>query len=376
MTARPGIGVGVVGFGWMGEVHTRGYLRAPHHHDVPYRPVLVAVADPEPGRAAAGAERYGFARATEDWTDLVADPAVQAVSVTVPNFLHREVGVAVARAGKHLWIEKPVGLTAEDARAVAAAVAGSGVRCTVGFNYRHAPAVRVARGLVAAGELGTVTHVRIRLLADYAADPRGGLSWRFARARGGNGVLGDLGSHGVDLARYVVGELAEVVADTSVVIPRRPVPTRGGSHYSLVDGGELGDVENEDQLLCLLRFADGARGTLEASRVSVGDECAYGFEVHGTRGSLAWDFRRMGELVRDNRIVHMGPSDADYGAYQPGGGIAMGYDDLKVIEAAGFLRSMVDTGRQETASVEDAVRAAEALDAMVESVRTGGWVKL
>jgi predicted dehydrogenase len=373
------IGVGVVGFGWMGEVHTRGYLRAPHHHDLPHRPVLVAVADPAPGRAAAGAERYGFARATEDWTDVVNDPAVQAVSVTVPNFLHREVGVAVAKAGKHLWIEKPVGLTADDARAIAAAVADAGVRCTVGFNYRHAPAVRVAHNLIAAGELGTVTHVRFRMLADYAADPRGGLSWRFQRARGGNGVLGDLGSHAVDLARYLVGDLAEVVADTSTVIPRRPIPTGAGSHYSTVDGdAPLGDVENEDQLLCLLRFAGsagghGARGTLEASRVSVGEECAYGFEVHGTGGALAWDFRRMGELVRDNRTVHMGPSD---GSYQPGGGMPMGFDDLKVFEAAGFLRSIVDGSDQETATITDAVRAAEALDAMAESVRTGGWVKL
>jgi predicted dehydrogenase len=377
------VGVGVIGMGWMGQVHTRAHVRVPHHFPgLPVRPVLVAVADPEPGRAAAAAQQYGFARSTVDWQDVVDDPRVRAVSVTAPNYLHRQIGVAAAQAGKHVWIEKPVGVVAADARAVAAAVAAAGVASTVGFNYRNAPAVATARQLIAGGELGTVTHARIRLFSDYAAHPQGALSWRFERARGGSGVLGDLASHGIDLARYLLGEVEALVADTAVFIPRRPRPRGAGSHFALAEGGAPGDVENEDYLACLLRLGNGARVTLEASRVSVGEQNAYGFEVHGTRGLLSWDFRRMGELRvgtggqyqnQSVRTVFVGPGDGEFGAFQPGAGIAMGYDDLKVIEAAAFLRSIAE-GKPHGATIDDAVRSAVAIDAMVESVRTGAWV--
>ena len=378
------IGVGVVGFGWMGEVHTRAYARLAHHYpDAPLRPELIAVADREPGRADAAAQRYGFGVSTVDWRELVSHPRVHAVSVTAPNVLHREIGVAVAEAGKHLWIEKPVGLSAADAATVADAVSRAGVQCTVGFYYRNAPAVAAARQHIACGDLGTVTHVRIRLFSDYAAHPQGALSWRFERARGGNGVLGDLASHGVDLARYLIGEIASVVADTAVVIPRRPRPASSGSHFAR-GSGELGEVENEDYVAALLRFAGGARGVLEASRVSVGEQCAYGVEVHGTHGMLAWDFRRMGELRRslgeeyqDQSVstVLARPGDGDLTAFAPGAGIPMSFDDLKVVEAERFLRSVAE-GRPYGATIGDALAAALVLDAMTGSVRTGGWVEV
>lgn len=386
MTAQGSIGVAVVGIGWMGHAHTRSYLRVPHHHpELPVEPVLIAVADPEPGRARAAAERYRFRRSTEDWRDVLADPEVGAVSVTAPNALHREIGVAVAEAGKHLWIEKPVGLGAADAQAVASAVDRGAVRCAVGFNYRNAPAVAAARALIEKGELGTVTHARFRLFSDYAAHPQGALSWRFERGRGGNGVLGDLASHGVDLARHLLGEIDSVIGDTAVVIPRRPRPTGTGSHFDLA-AGEPGPVENEDYVSCLLRFAGGARGVLEASRVSVGEQNNYGFEIHGTKGMVSWDFRRMGELAvsvgetfQNQRVgvAFMGPGDGDFAAFQPGAGIPMSYDDLKVVEAALFLRSIAETGAHgatQGATIDDAVRAAVVLDAVTESVRTGAWV--
>ncbi|MEN3306129.1 MAG: hypothetical protein V7603_2331, partial [Micromonosporaceae bacterium] len=224
---------------------------------------------------------------------------------------------------------------------------------------------------------------RFRLFSDYAAHPRGALSWRFERARGGSGVLGDLASHGVDLARHLLGEIDALVADTTVVIPRRPRPSGAQSHFALATG-DLGEVENEDTLSCLLRFAGGARATLEASRVGVGAQCDYGFEIRGTKGLLSWDFRRMGELAvsvgeqyqnQSVRTVFAGPGDGEFGAFQPGAGIAMGYDDLKVIEAANFLRSIAE-GKPHGATIGDAVRSAVAIDAMVESVRTGAWVEV
>lgn len=342
------LGVAVVGFGWMGRVHTQAYARVPHHFpQLPVRPELVAVADEVPGRAEEAAERYGFATAARGWREIAADPRVRAVSIAAPNFLHREIGTAMAEAGKHIWIEKPVGLTAEDARAVADAVAKAGVQGAVGFNYRNAPAVAAARELIAAGEIGAVTHVRIRLFSDYAAHPEGALTWRYERERGGSGVLGDLASHGVDLARFLLGEIESLAADTAVFVPERARPTGATAGHTRSAGGELGPVENEDYVSCLLRFASGARGVLEASRVSVGEQNNYGFEIHGTKGAVFWDFRRMGELgvsrgdaYQDQPVstVYVGPGHGEYAAFQPGSANSMGYDDLKVIEAYRFLR--------------------------------------
>ncbi|MFF0463349.1 Gfo/Idh/MocA family protein [Streptomyces mexicanus] len=377
------LGVAVVGFGWMGRVHTRAYARLPHHFpQPPVRPRLVVVADEVPGRAAEAAERYGFERATADWREIAADPEVQAVSVTAPNFLHREIGVAMAEAGKHLWIEKPVGLTAADARAVARAAAEAGVRGTVGFNYRNAPAVVAAREMIAAGDIGAVTHVRIRLFSDYAAHPESALTWRYERARGGSGVLGDLASHGVDLARYLLGDIESLAADTAVFVPERARPAGATAGHTRAAGGTPGPVENDDYVGCLLRFACGARGVLEACRVSVGEQNAYGFEIHGTRGALFWDFRRMGELgvsrgtaYQDQPVstVHVGPGHGAYGAFQPGAANAMGYDDLKVVEAHHFVRSIVE-GTPHGATLEDAVAAATVLDAMALSAERRAWV--
>ncbi|MEV6054883.1 Gfo/Idh/MocA family oxidoreductase [Streptomyces sp. NPDC052107] len=379
------LGVAVVGFGWMGRVHTQAYARLPHHFpQLSARPELLAVADEVPGRAEAAAELYGFAAATRDWREVAADRRVQAVSITAPNFLHREIGVAMAEAGKHIWIEKPVGLTADDARAVADAVAKAGVQGTVGFNYRNAPAVEAARDLIASGEIGTVTHARIRLFSDYAAHPQGALTWRYERARGGSGVLGDLASHGADLARFLLGDIASLTADTAIFLPERARPTGATAGHTLATGGEPGPVENEDYVNCLLRFASGARGVLEACRVSVGEQNNYGFEVHGTKGAVSWDFRRMGELAvsrgttyQDQPVstVYVGPGHGEYAAFQPGAATSMGYDDLKVIEAYRFLRSITE-GTAVGATLSDAVASAVALEAMERSTEQGTWVSL
>lgn len=376
------LGVAVVGFGWMGRVHTQAYARVRHHYpQLPLVPELVTVAEEVPGRAEEAAAQFGFASTTRDWREVAADPRVKAVSITAPNFLHREIGVAMAEAGKHIWIEKPVGLTTEDARAVADAVAAAGVQGTVGFNYRNAPAVEAARELIASGEIGTVTHVRVRLFSDYAAHPEGALTWRYERERGGSGVLGDLASHGVDLARFLLGDITSLAADTAVFLPERARPAGATAGHSRAAGGELGPVENEDYVSCLLRFASGARGVLEACRVSVGEQNNYGFEVHGTKGAVFWDFRRMNELgvsrgttYQDQSVttVYVGPGHGEFAAFQPGAANAMGYDDLKVIEAYRFLTSVAE-GSGQGATLIDAVHSAAALDAMARSAHGGTW---
>lgn len=379
------LGVAVVGFGWMGRVHTQAYARVPHHFPrLGVRPELVAVADEVPGRAADAAARYGFATATDDWRQVAADQRVRAVSIATPNFLHREIGVAMAQAGKHVWIEKPAGLSAADTRAVGEAVRKAAVQGTVGFNYRNAPAVAAARDLISAGEIGAVTHARFRMFSDYAAHPDGALTWRYERARGGSGVLADLASHGVDLARYLLGEISAVIADTAVFIPERPRPAWATAGHTRAAGGVPGAVENDDFVSCLLRFSSGARGVLEACRVSVGEQNNYGFAVHGTRGAVLWDFRRMGELAvstgtayqdQPASTVFVGPGDGEYAAFQPGAASAMSYDDLKVVEAYNFLRSVAE-GVAYGATLDDAVRSAEVLEAMTASAERGRWVSL
>jgi predicted dehydrogenase len=382
---RSALGVAVAGMGWMGRVHTQAYARVMHHFpQLPLRPELVAVADEAPGRAEEAVEQFGFASATRDWRELTTNQQVQAVSIAAPNFLHREIGVGIAQAGKHIWIEKPVGLNSDDARAVAEAVRSAGVQGAVGFNYRNAPAVVAARDLVASGELGAITHARFRFFSDYAAHPEGALTWRYERQRGGSGVLGDLAAHGVDLAWYILGDIEALVADTAIFVPERARPTGATAGHTRATGGEMGPVENEDYVGALLRMASGARVVLEASRIAVAEQNNYGFEVHGTKGAAFWDFRRMNELglsvgcaYQDQAIstIYVGPGHGEYAAFQPGAATAMGYDDLKVIEAYYFLCSIAE-GVPYGTSLDDAVRSALALDAMARSAETGRWVKI
>jgi predicted dehydrogenase len=388
--------VGIIGAGWMGHVHARAYQRvAQHWPDLAVRPEVVAVADSSAPAAESFARAFGVApqpiSTWPDWRDLLADPDIAAVSVTAPNFLHREIGVAAAEAGKHLWIEKPVGLTAEDAVAVRDAVRARGVVDCVGFNYRRVPAVARARRLVESGEIGVPTHARVQLLTDYAAHPGSPLSWRYAVASGGHGVLGDLASHGVDLLRFLLGDVSGVMAQTAIHIPQRPIADAAG-HYAVLDVADpelsFGEVENEDYVVAILRMASGTLSVCEANRAAVGEQNNYAFEVHGTQGLVRWDFRRPGELQVSSGDQYAGqatstvfsePGDGEYAAFQPGAGIAMGYDDTKVVEAHTFLSvisGQIPGDGAELATLDDAVASARVLDAMVASHETGEWVEV
>ncbi len=378
--------VGIVGLGWMGQVHARAYTRLRQHYlDLPVRPELVAVADTATdARLSQAVAAFGFTDVHTDWCELVARDDLDVVSVTGPNFLHRDVSVAAAEAGHHLWVEKPAGRDAAETRQIRDAVRAAGVQSAAGFNYRNAPAVELARRLVREGRLGAVEHVDIRFLADYAAHPDGALSWRFQNDWSGSGVLGDLVSHGIDLGRYLVGEITDLVCDDATFIAQRPQADGAASHFSRGADGPLGRVENEDYAAALLRFAGGARGVLTSSRAAVGEQCTYGIDIHGERGALAWDFRRMGELSvclgqdfqnASYRTHYVAPGDGDLARFQPGSGIAMSYDDLKVVEAY-RLASSIASGTPVGATIEDALAAAEVVDAMLTSARERRWVSL
>jgi len=376
------VGIGLVGVGWMGRIHSVAYRRCPDHFpDCAGRARLVVAADEEPERARVAVEQLGYARATDDWREVIADPEVDAVSVATPNRLHRDVAIAAAEAGKHVWIEKPVGRFPSETAEIAAAVARAGIKSLVGFNYRHAPAVTHARELIASGAVGVVDHFRSQWIAAYAADPRGVLSWRFLAGEAGLGILGDLGSHAVDLAQFLLGPIESVTARTETIVDERPLPASAGTHFALADDGPRAPVENEDAVWSIVRFASGVTGTLEASRVAVGPQARYAFEVHGSAGAVAWDFERMNELAvfeasaggdAGYARVLMGPQHEPFGRFQPGPGLPMGYDDLKVIEAALFLESAVD-GVQREPGVAEALAAARVIAALERSAASGAW---
>jgi predicted dehydrogenase len=387
-SASGDVGVGLISVGWMGKLHGRAYRALPTvYPELRLRPRLVHAADTAADRVTYARDVLGYAKGSADYRAVLADPDVDVVSICAPNVLHREIGLAAAEAGKHFWIEKPVGRDARETGEVAAAARKAGIVTSIGYNYRHAPAVEHVRELVAQGALGRITNVRAAFFTGYASEPKGALSWRFKRDLAGSGALGDLLSHVVDLVSYLIGPITEVSALTSTVYAERPIlPMGSGTHFAVIEDGELGPVENDDYAATLARFAPtahgpGAVGTLEASRTIVGPQCGLGFELYGTDGSAVWNFEQMNEL----RIClgrggpHQGyttvlgnPHLGDYASFQPGPGIAMGYDDLKVIEAKKFLVA-VTGGERRNSTVEDAHAVAEVIAAAGASATSGTW---
>jgi predicted dehydrogenase len=381
---RRTIGIGVVGMGWMGDAHSRSYrLVGDRFRDRGVDARLIACADVDLGRAETARDRFGFERATTDWREIVADPAVEAISVTAPNDAHLAVIRAALDAGKHVLCEKPVGRTPSETLEAAALARGTGLITFVGYNYRWAPVVQHARDLIAAGAIGELTHYRGRFLNGYAKDPNGVLSWRF-QAEQGYGTLSDLLSHAIDLAHLIAGPIEAVVGNRRTFIPSRPLPRPGGTHYDTAGPDDpRGVVTNEDYVGALVRFRGGAQGTLEACRVITGSQCDLAFEVHGTTGALAWTFERMNELRVFRRndanpadegwtTELSGPAHPRHHAFNPGWGVGLGYDDLKVVEAAEFLTA-VATGRPAAPSFEDAAAVAHVQQAIAASWDSAGW---
>jgi predicted dehydrogenase len=385
------IGVGLISVGWMGKLHTRAYQAVPSvYPELGLRPRLRHAADTAPDRVDYAKDVLGYERGSTDYREVLADPDVDVVSICAPNMLHREIGVAAAQAGKPFWIEKPVGRDARETAEVAAAAREARVATSIGYNYRHAPAVEHIRELIADGSLGRVTNIRSVFLNGYASEPKGALSWRFQQEFAGSGAMGDLLSHVADLVQYVVGPITEVTALSTIIHTERPIlPMGSGTHFAVIEDGEMGTVENEDYAAALVRFASnsrgaGAVGTLEVSRVVVGPQCGFALEVYGTEGSATWNFERMNEVrvaigrggphagyttVLGNQ--HLG----DYAKFQPGPGNSMGYDDLKVIEAKKFLVA-VTGGDSGACTIDDALSASEVVSAAVASAASGSWVKV
>ena len=379
------IGIGVIGMGWMGLVHSRAYRsiedRFPQSG---LKPQLVICADDVEARAEQGRSQIGFTQATTHWQRVIENPDVQIVNITTPNVFHLPMVSAAVAAGKHVFCEKPVGCSPQETARIAATARTAGVCSGVGYNYRWAPLVQYARQLISSGKLGEITHYRGRFLVGYGSHPDSVLSWRFQREIAGTGALGDLMSHVVDMAHMLAGPIESIVSQQHTYIPTRPQATPGkGTHFSVDASGPRGKVTNEDYVSALARFESGAQGIFEVCRIVNGPRCEMAFEVNATKGALKWNFERMNEIeivLSDDAaaphpgsaVVIAGPEHPGYQHFYPGPGNSMSYEDLKTLEMFHFLQRITNDAA-DSPGLEEALKVAEVLAAMAGSWESGNW---
>jgi predicted dehydrogenase len=378
------IGIGLVGFGWMGQAHSRSYRRIPMlFPEREAEPELVVCSDTVPARLQEAVRAFGYRESADDWRRVVEHPEVDVVVVAAPNMLHLDVIEAAAAAGKHVFCEKPIGGTPSQTAAAERAARRAGILTGVGYNFRFAPLVRYARQLIASGELGTVTNYRGRFFSCYGADPMGLLTWRFRQEEGGYGTSTDLLSHAVDLAHMLAGPITRVVGTRETFIRERPLHRPGvGTHYDRGRPGDsTGPVTNEDYAAALVRFESGACGVFESSRAIVGPESQMALDVHGTEGALSWNFERMNELgvyLRNARphagytTILAGEEFPRHGAFAPGRANGIGFEDLVAIEDLEFLEA-VARGEPYEPGFEAALAVVSVQDALIRSWESGGW---
>ncbi|MCA9916454.1 MAG: Gfo/Idh/MocA family oxidoreductase [Anaerolineales bacterium] len=379
--------VGLIGTGGMGKAHATAFKNVPMvFGNEPARPVLEIVADLDGEALKVWASDFGFARYTTDWREIINDPNVDIVDITTPNNLHAEMAIAAAEAGKHIYCEKPLALTSADAARIVEAVEKAGVITIVGFNYFKNPAQAFARQLIEEGELGEITLFRGTFDQDFLADPNVPFSWRLDRKLAGTGTLGDLGSHTLGLAHFLVGEITEVCGMMSTVVKERAVPA-GGSGYAAKAEGDapMREVENEDITECLVRFANGAVGTIGTSRVGTGRKLGLGYEIQGTKGSLFYTQERMNELKlyrhtdpdreKGYKTVYIGPDHPGYKAFFGLAGIGLGYNDQKIIEAHDLVTA-VALNQPAYPDVRFAYGVNKVMDAIETSVKEKRWVNV
>ena len=379
--------IGLIGSGFMGKGHAMAFKLAPSvFDDLEATPRLRLLADVDGPAAARAARELGFEEATGDWRELVTHPEVDVVDITTPNHLHAEMALAALAAGKHVYCEKPLALDAREAQAMADAAEAAGAITLVGFNYLKNPATLAARRLIDEGVLGDLWHFRGVFDQDVLADPGQPFGWRFERALAGAGALGDLGAHVLAMARFLVGEVATVCAQATTVIPERAQVAAGtGYRAAVLTDAPLRRVENEDAVQALLRFAGGATGVLETSRVATGRKVHLAYEITGSRGSLRFDHERMNELHlyqaddpadrRGYRNVIMGPEHPYYGRFWPVAGCGLGLGDLKVIEVYELLQA-VARGHPASPDFADGAAVQRLSDAILASASEGRWVEV
>ena len=369
------IGVGVIGLGGAGIRHVRACLQVPIWYPdskIAIRRVVCADVVEETARRVAG--QFGFSRCTQDWRDVIADPSVDAVVIATPNREHLAIVSAAAAAGKHVLCEKPVGAEPGETVLAASAIASAGIAFMVGYNYRCVPAVAHARTLIESGQVGIPVQYRGWYLNSNGADPDSPFWWHHTREHSGWGALADLTSHVIDTAMFLYGPIAALVADRKIFISDRPLPGPAGAT------GVRREVENEDHVSALVRFENGAQGTLEACRAVIGPTNDMAFDLNTSAGSIKWSLERMHEMglfvdagdAKGYARTLTQPHFGDHGQFNRGAGNGPSLMDLKTIELHRFLCAV--TGAAEPSpGIGDALAVARVQAAMARSWDSGTW---
>lgn len=382
------LNVGLIGGGFMGKAHSLAYAAMPMFFwPAPALPVRRTVAEADADLAATAAKRFGFERSTADWREIIEDPDIHVVDIATPNNLHAEVAIAAAKAGKHIICEKPLARTSEESKAMYDAVKDAGIVHMVAFNYRRTPAVALAKKYIEEGAIGRILSFRGTYLQDWSADPNSPLSWRFQKSIAGSGTLGDIATHVIDMARYLAGEISSVNAMMNTWIPDRPVQSGGADLLgtSKDAGGPRAVVDVDDEVITMLKFANGAIGSVEATRNAYGRNNFITLEIHGTEGSIYFNYERRDELQvcfasdasdrRGFRTVYTGPSHPYGDGLWPIPALGIGYGETKIIEAYDFFKAIAEGGTV-SPNFADGYQISLIDDAIVESAASGNWVEV
>jgi predicted dehydrogenase len=371
----PTLGIGMLGYAFMGKAHTNAYKKIPHiMYPPPAIPRLVTIAGRTESAVAEAAKRFGYEGYATDWRQVVRDDRIQIVDNGLPNDEHAEPSIAAAEAGKHVICEKPLGRNAAEARRMLEAVQKAGVKHACAFNYRFVPAVRLIRDMIDQGTLGRIYHFRASYLQEWIADPAFPWVWRLDKNIAGSGALGDLGAHIIDLARYLVGEPKNVMAMTTTFITERAAPDGQGTRPVTVD----------DAFEAVVEFQNGALGTLEASRFAPGRKNSNTFEINAERGSVAFNLERLNEIeyydvsgqpreANGFRTVLVSESFHPYWQYWWPHGHMIGWEHTFVHELTHFMDSIVNDKPVEPhgATFEDGYKNAVICDAILQSAEKG-----
>ena len=368
------IGVGLVGYRFMGKAHSNAYRQVGRFFDLDLRPRMRALCGRDEESVKAAAARLGWEGYETDYRRLLERDDVGLVDVSTPGNTHREISIAALDAGKHVICEKPLAYTLDEAHEMLEAARAAGTINMVCFNYRRAPAVQLAKRLLEEGRLGVIRHWRAVYLQDFILDPQMPMMWRFDKDIAGSGALGDIGAHLIDLAHLLVGGIKEVVGTAETFIKERPLAQ--GSD-------ETGAVTVDDAVAFLVRFENGATGTFEATRLAPGRRNRNSFEINGSEGSLVFDLERMNELqlyLADDpsetagfRTINVTNPDHPYmQAWWPPGHI-IGYEHTFVHTLRDLLDG-ISAGHSPVPTFEDGYRCQAVLDAVERSLESGSWI--
>ncbi len=378
--------VGMIGYKFMGKAHSNAYRSLPMFFPNALKPEMKAICGRNASAVQEAADQLGWNESVTDWRELIQREDIDLIDINAPSDAHKEIAIAAAKAGKHIFCEKPLALTLADAREMLQAAEDAGVRHMVGFNYRFSPAVRLAKKLVDSGRLGQIYHFRAWFLQDWIMDPQFPLVWRLQKEVAGSGSHGDLGAHLIDLAHYLIGDMQEVIGMSETFIKERPIASEMTGLSAKGSGdGPKGKVTVDDATLFLTRFENGALGSFEATRFAAGHRSTNAFEINGSLGSVKFDFERMNELevyfTSDEedvqgfrRVLATDPVHDYMEAWWPPGH-TIGFEHTFIHEVLELSQAIAE-GRQPVPSFEDGVKCQAVLEAVDKSIEERRWVSL